>query len=168
MFGMAAAIIAGGVATKLVGGLIEGAGRAGQQAALIEAENIREKQMTLDFRRQRREIIRNYIRAQSASVFAASAQGAMLGSGLAGAKAQGRAQAGGQLLANKQNLALGKDLFDANRAYYEASGTTSLGQGIGAIGGAILGNAGTVTRLGTFFGGGGGSPTIDANNAGNY
>jgi hypothetical protein len=145
-----AIIAAAGIAASVYGTAKQLQGQAGQTKALKKAEKAREKQNNLDVQRRRREIIRNQIVAQSQAKFAAFQQGAGFGSGLQGGYAQISGQTGGQQVALGQNYSLGQDIFAANQAYYDASGTTSFGAGLTSLGGAIINNSQTLGRVANY------------------
>jgi hypothetical protein len=84
-----------------------------------KAEMLRARQMELDATRQRRDVIRNYIRTSAAAKAAAFAQGAEKGSGLSGGLAQIFGDYGRDLLATGQNLEIGRGIFAANIAQSE-------------------------------------------------
>ncbi len=154
------AISAAGVGTSIIGGIM-------QTGAQKRAEDAREKQMNLDAARQRREVARNAIIARSVALSNATNQGASQGSGLPGGYGQISGEAGRQTVAIDQNQAIGSDLFAANRAYYSASGITGFGSGLSSLGGAIMNNAGTINRLGTYAFGSKQAAGANAFNSGN-
>lgn len=131
-----------------------------QTAASMRAENAREQQMQLDARQRRRGSIREALSARAMALSAGVAQGAQYGSGVA-------AGTGGAMAAGAENVnvatqaeTLGGRVFQANRDHHQAtlrgSRGMAAGQGLQAIGGALVSNAGAIGRLGTFATGGGG------------
>lgn len=153
-----------GTAVSLVGTVVQAGAQQKmvneQTAASKRAENNREQQMQLDSQRRRRQAVREAIMARSMSLTVGTSQGAQYGTGVAagmsGATAQG--------LENQQGVnsaeILGSRIFAANRDYFDATqrgqAGMALGAGISSIGGAIVSNAGAITRLGGGFGQGGG------------
>jgi hypothetical protein len=145
-----------GTALSLVGTVVSTVAQnqmvAEQTAASKRAENAREQQMQLEAQRQRRISVRQALLARSQSLAVGTAQGAQYGSGVAAA--MGGAVAQGQ--ENQSNVnsgeILGGRIFQANRDYFDATqrgqAGISLGQGISALGGAIVSNAGAIGRLG--------------------
>jgi len=81
--------------------------------------------------------------------------GAQNGSGVQAAMGQATAQgAENQQTVNSSQI-LGSRVFSANRDYFNATqkgqAGMALGQGLSAIGGALVSNAGTISKLGTYF-----------------
>ena len=86
--------------------------------------------MNLDVQRKRRESVRQAMSARATALSNATAQGASMGSGLAG----GYGQIGGDLNRNmvalNQDQQLGRQVFSANRQYASAGTLIGIGQGI--------------------------------------
>ncbi len=148
-----------GLGANIIGGVM-------QTNAAKKAEAAREKQMNLDAARQRREVARQAIIARSVALSNATNQGASQGSGLPGGYGQITGEAGRQTVGINQNQEIGSDIFAANRAYYTASGITGFGSGLTSIGGAIMNNAGTINRLGTYYFGSKQQAGVNAFNSG--
>lgn len=129
---------------------------AEQTRASKKAENAREQQMRLDAANRRRQSVREAILARSMSLSAGTAQGAQYGSGVAGGLGNAVAQGAENQQVTSASEILGGRVFSANREYFDAtqrgSAAVAIGQGISAIGGAITSNAGSIQRLGTYFG----------------
>lgn len=153
---MGAAVGLIGAAVSLVGTVVSASAQQTmvneQTSASKRAENAREQQMQLDAQRRRRQAVREGLLARSMSLSAGVNQGAGYGSGVAG----GMAGAMGQSLENQQGInsgeILGSRVFQANRDYFDATqkgqAGMAMGQGISAVGGAIVSNAGAIGRLG--------------------
>jgi hypothetical protein len=149
-----------GTAISLVGTVISASAQqkmvAEQTRASKKAENAREQQMRLDATNRRRQAVRDAVMARAMGLTAGVSQGAQSGSGVAG----GIANATGQGLENQQvssaSEVLGGRVFAANREYFDAtqrgSANMAFGQGLSALGGAIVSNAGAIQRIGTYFG----------------
>lgn len=146
------AVAAVGLVLSAVGIGVQMYGQKKQTDALKKSEKAREAQLTLDSMRKRRETVRNMLIARSNAEFAASGQGASFGSVLPGAYGGISGQGGNQTVAINQNEQLGKQIFSANRDYYTASGITGLGQGITSLGGMVMENAGTISKVGQNMG----------------
>lgn len=122
----------------------------------MKADKQREQQMELDAQRRLRENIRNVQRARSVALNNAVSQGAQFGSGLAGGYGQIAGVGGNEDLGVRQNLQIGRNLFDINRqisAYKmdlaDAQYMSSFGSGLTSLGGSLMGSAGT---MGNIFG----------------
>lgn len=129
---------------------------AQQTQASKKAENAREQQMQLDSSNRRRQSVREAIVARSMGLAAGTNAGAQYGSGVSAALGQATAQgAENQQTVNSSQI-LGSRVFQANRDYFDATqkgqAGMALGQGLSAIGGALVSNAGTISQLGTYFG----------------
>lgn len=128
---------------------------AEQTRASKLAENSRQQQMQLEAQHQRRQSVREAILARSMSLSIGTSQGAQYGSGVAGAMGQATAQGVENQNLSAQGEILGSRVFAANRAYFDATARgqrgMALGQGLSAIGGALVSNAGTINQLGQYY-----------------
>lgn len=115
------------------------------------AEELRQRQMELETQRQRRGVVRQALRARSAGLIAGSDQGALNGSGVAGALGGISSQTAGNLQGINQGYELGQGMFAANVDRAKAGEMASFGAGLGSLGGAIFSNAGTLGNIGTYF-----------------
>lgn len=134
---MAAAIGAAiSVGATLAGSAIQMNAMQKQTAALKDAERLREKQMTLQAQRERREAIRQASVARATALAATTNQGASApgSSALGGAYGQIEGQKNRQTLAINQNLAIGQGIFAANNRYSSASLQAGIGEGIAGMG----------------------------------
>lgn len=139
-------------------------GEQEQTKAQLQAERIRHRQMRLDFMRQRREVIRQALVARSSIIAESVAKGAEGDSSVITGLSGVATQRGRSLGQNKQNEALGNDLFKANMDYFKAGGKiaegqgqVALGQGISNIGAAFGNSIGPISRLGSLASGGTGA-----------
>lgn len=140
---------------------LQAEGAKEQAAAQLRAEKVRKRQMLLDFRRSRREVIRQGIVARSQALATAVAQGADGDSSATSGQAGVTTQVNRTLTQQKQNRQLGLNLFAANLDYYragtkiaEGGGQVAVGQGIASLGASLGNSIGPVSRLGTLaFGG---------------
>jgi hypothetical protein len=128
-------------AATLVGTGVQVAGMAKQEAAQEKAEKAREQQMNLDMQRKRRETMRQAVLARSTALTNANAQGAQQGSGLQGGLAQITGAEYRNVGGLRQDQALGKEVFEANRDY-------AFGQMITGFGSAMTNSASAMGRLG--------------------
>lgn len=138
-----AAATAVGVGTQVVGAV---------QAARGEkkAEALREAQMNLESRRERRNIVRQAALARASAVTSAQSQGAQDGSGLQGGLSQITSQAGNATVATNQNNQLGSAMFGANRMISSGNTMASIGGGISSLGGSLVQNSEMLGRLGNY------------------
>lgn len=148
-----------GIATS-VGGTIAGASAqskmaAGQREASQRAEDARQQQMSLDADRRRRQAFRESLLARSTALTVGTAQNASQGSGVAGGMAQATATGyqNQQTINSAENI--GGRIFQANRDY---AAVTAQGQSrmafagaMSSVGNALMSNAGTINRLGTYL-----------------
>lgn len=129
---------------------------AEQTAASKKAENARQQQMQLDAAHRRRQSIREALLARSMGLTVGTAQGAQAGSGVAAAGGQAIAMGAENQQVTSATEVLGSRVFAANREYFEATQRGQMrmafGQGLSAIGGAVVNNAGTINQLGEYFG----------------
>ncbi len=144
-------IIAGvGLALGAVG-TVTSVNAANQQASAAKrAERLRERQMELEAMRQRRAAIRTALRARSAGLVAATAQGAGSGSGIQGGYGQIGGDLGNNMLGINQGTEIGADIFQANRDGAGAASLAAFGSGLSSLGGALVSNADTLGRIGTY------------------
>ncbi len=142
------ALVGIGLALSAIGTVVQMQGQAKQTEALKSAENTRRTQMELETKRRNREAIRTGIVQTAIAEYAAFSQGAQGGSGLPGGVGQVQGDVARTQTANNQNNAAGSQIFAANQAYYDASGTTSFGVGLSSIGGTMMSNAGLFNRVG--------------------
>lgn len=152
-----------GAMQSSAGAQLAAEGAQEQAEAQLRAERVRKKQMLIDFRRARRDAIRQGIVARSQALTAATAQGVTLDDSSAVTGASGvTTQTGRTILAQQQNKKLGNKLFAANFDYYKAGekvaagqGQIAAGQGISSLGSALGSSIGPLSKLGTLaFGGG--------------
>ncbi len=110
--------------------------------------------MNLEAMRQRRQVIRNALRARSVASVNATAQGAGSGSGLQGGFGQIGQGAGENMVGINQGTEIGAGIFSANRDSYSAQSLVAFGGGLSSFGGALIDNAPTLGRIGTYATGG--------------
>lgn len=125
------------VAVGLIGGVIQAVGAMKQAKASKKAEEARERQMQLEQMRKRREIVREGVVARATATSNASAQGASEGSGLQGGLAQVTQQQNRNLLASRQDEALGSEVFRQSRKFAKAGGMIAFGSGLSSLGQAF-------------------------------
>lgn len=144
-------IIAGvGLALGAVGTYTSVKGAQDQANAAKRAEKLRQRQMELEAMRQRRAALRTALRARSAGLVAATSQGAQGGSGLAGGMGQVGGDLGNNLVGINQSTEIGAGIFAANRAAAGGASLAAFGSGLSSLGGAMVSNADTLGRIGTY------------------
>ena len=143
-------IAAVGVAAGIGGTIVQMQAAKKQEKAARRAENIREAQMNLESRREKRSVARQALVARAQALTSAETQGGVGGSGLAGGLAQIGSQAGQVSSAIDQNTQLGAGIFQANRDISAARSREAFGSGISSLGGALVNNSETLGRLGTY------------------
>ncbi len=137
---------------------------ANQQAiaAQQETERQRQLQMNLDAARRKREVLRQSAAARSQALAVTTAQGAAGagGSSLAGAYGSIAGRTGVNWLGVDQNQQIGNAIFASHQAqlgaYSRAAAAGSgmaLGAGLSSLGGALVNNAGTFGKVGTWTAG---------------
>lgn len=162
---MMAAIAAIGVAVGAAG--LIGSSKAASDANAAQQEMLalqrqqmalQKQQMELDALRRKRDIVRQSIAARSVALTTATAQGAQLGSALPGALGTIAGRSGGNLLALNQNLALGENMFSskmnesfASSRYASAQSQLAMYQGLTSLGGGMLKNLDSISRVGGTF-----------------
>lgn len=119
---------------SLVGTGVSAIGAAQQSEASKRAEQLRERQMNLEDRRQKQKNYRELLKGRAAALVGATAQGASSGSGLAG----GYGQIGGTAATNftgiNKGTEIGAGIFDANMAATDAGTMVAFGQGLSSLG----------------------------------
>lgn len=165
------AVAAASAGAQVIGSLVSSGGYSTmaegeqeQSQAQLKAERIRHRQMKLDFMRQRREVIRQALVARSTLIAESVAKGAEGDSSIITGLGGVSTQTGRSMQTNKQNEALGNDLFKANMDYFRAGGKiaqgqgqVAMGQGISNLGAAIGNSIGPISRLGSLATGGSGA-----------
>lgn len=121
------------------------------EKAQKRAETLRENQMKLEASRTRRQQVREMLAARGAALTAAESQGAGEGSGVAGGLAQVQNTGGSAINATNQNQAISSNIFSANRQYASAQTLSSIGGGIGSLGGALVKNQSTLAKVGNYM-----------------
>jgi hypothetical protein len=158
--GMTAALIGVGLAVAGAGAYMQHRATERmareQKAASTRAENLRQQQNQLDAMRRRRQAYRESILARSQAMAAGTNMGSA-GAGSSGviAGAGNAVSTGAQ---NQQTLnssqVIGAGMFDANRDYANATARGQIGQSWGStltsLGGMLIQNAGTFSRVGTY------------------
>lgn len=142
-----AVVAAIGVATSIAGTAVGVVGAVMQANSQKKIEQLRQRQMELEAQRQQREVIRQRVIASANATASANAGGAIESSGLAGGLAQISGQTGRSILAGSQNLEIGEGIFKANAAADNAGTIASFGNGLSSLGGSILQNYGTISRI---------------------
>lgn len=122
---------------SVIGGVISAIGAKAQAKASAKAEKLRERMMSLEALRKRRELVREGVVARAQATSNAVAQGAGEGSALKGGISQITNQQSRNTLASTQDEELGHGVFAANRKYAKAGGMIAIGQGISSLSSAF-------------------------------
>ena len=122
---------------SVIGGVVSAIGSMKQAKASAKAEKLRERMMSLEAIRKRREIVREGVVARAQATSNAVAQGAGEGSGLQGGIAQITGRQNRNIVTSTQDEEIGHKVFKANRQYAKAGGMIALGQGISSLGSAF-------------------------------
>jgi hypothetical protein len=128
-----------GAAVMAIGTVISGVAALQQAKSAQKAEQIRKRQMNLEAVRQKREIVRQGIRARAEALSTATAQGGAESSGLQGGYGQIAGQQNRALLANEQDRKLGNKMFSANADYAKWGGIGAAGSGLSSLGSQMSG-----------------------------
>jgi hypothetical protein len=144
-------IAALGIGLGAIGTGVQVMGAMKAAKAAEKAEDLRERQMNLDAMRQKRKIIREAIMQKSIATANATAQGAQDSSGLKGGIAQVTQDAGTQMSYTNKSQEIGSSLFDANREQTQGQSMSSFGSGLSSLGGTLVQNSQTISRLGTYY-----------------
>ena len=157
--GIGLALGIGGAVTSFFGGQDAADAQQAAIAAQQRAEAVRMEAMKYDADRRRRQLIREMLIARSTAVQRGANAGANSSgsSALPGAFGQITGRTGFGLEGVNTNLAFGKQMFNANQQLLQskldmvdAQSTMQLGSTLSSLGGAFMGNAGTISRV---FGG---------------
>lgn len=137
-----------------------------QKAAATEAldiqrkqERLRARQMQFDAMRKRREIIRTAIQQRAYALASTTQSGASTGSALPGAYGQISGTEGTNTVGVNVNEQFGQQMFNLNSqlagAYRNsaiAAANEKVGAGLTTLGGAMMTNAGQITKIGSQIG----------------
>jgi hypothetical protein len=141
-----------GAITGLVGTGVQMMGQRAAAKASEKAEELRERQMSLEARRQRRTVIREAQVARATALASGVEQGAQNSSGLQGGFAQISGQKNTNLQASYQSEEIGHGIFSANRAIAQGQSMAALGGAISGFGQQMVQNMPTLTRVGQYYG----------------
>lgn len=147
-------IIAGiGLAVAAAGAATTAIGTQQQAKATEKAEDLRQQQMNLDAQRKRRNIIREMIIQQAVGRSNAAVQGVSGGdSAVIGGQQQAVTTAGQNTLAVNQGQAIGSGIFQANKDLAAGQVTSAWGNAAQNVGGQIVQNSTTISRVGASAG----------------
>lgn len=133
------------------------------QALQGQEDDQRKQAMELDAAQRKRRIVRTAIAARSQALATATNQGAEGGSALAGAYGGIMGQTGENELGVNQNLYIGRNLFGLKHQetleqtkISDAQSRSAFFSGLSSLGGGLVKNSGSIDKLSTYFGGGGG------------
>ena len=159
--GIGIALGIAGVATSFFGGQDAKEAQQASIAAQQRAEAARKEAMMIDADRRRRQLIREMLIARSTAVQRGANQGANASgsSALPGAFGQISGRTGFGIEGVNAGVRTGTEIFDANQqllqarlSMADAQSTQQFGQSLTSLGGALMGNAGTIDRVFSGFG----------------
>lgn len=143
-----------GVGTSFFGSLMGNDANQDLVSAQQKAEKLRYQQMQADAERKRRQAIRQGIIQQHQAVSNTVLQGAGESSGAYGAAGQVNQEVGWNVAGVNIAEHFGKGIYEANQQALAAKGEIanaetikSFGSGLSSLGGAMLGNMGTINSL---------------------
>jgi hypothetical protein len=129
-------------------------GIAGDEQQINEQKRL---QMEMSARRQQVEVMRNAQRTGAQSTAAAANQGALFGSGYAGAQGQITSQAGFDTQGITGNLAIGENIFNTNNdisskkmQLADVQSSQATDTALMSLGGSMVSNAGTIGNIGKY------------------
>lgn len=138
-----------GAATAGYGAVQQQQAQSDASRASREAERIRRQQLELDNRRRMSQIIRETQANRARSIASATARGAQDSSALEGGLSSILSQGGANFLAQGENVALGRQMFDANADFSEARGRAQTAGAIGDFGRSLFANSEAIGRVGS-------------------
>lgn len=154
------ALAGAGIGAQIAGAKQSNDAQKQEIAAQQQSEAIRQQGMNLDAQRKRREQVRQGMLAQSQALTAGANSGAQYSSGVAGAVAGAGEQAQYNVLGTNEAQGIGNQLFQSNRNIFaaksrqaDAASLSATGSGLSSLGGALLGNIGSINRIGGAFSG---------------
>ncbi len=152
MAAVSTTIAAIGLAIGAAGTAMSVKSQMDQAKAQNKAEAARKKAADLDALRRKRAAIRDMQQQRAVALSNATAQGASEGSGLQGAMAGVTGQGVTNIVGIEQQQQLGSQIFSANRQATKAASFGATGEGLQSLGGQLIGNAGTISSIGTSVG----------------
>jgi hypothetical protein len=123
------------------------------EEAQKKAEKAREKQANLEAARQRRSVAREAQRNRASILASGTNKGAQQSSGVIGGIQQQTQDAAVNTRDINSSQELGGQVFAANRASAGARSQMAFGQGMQSLGGSLIENSSTISKLGTYYGG---------------
>lgn len=118
-------------------------------AASRQAEALRQQQMELDNRRRMTQLIRTAAAARAQAVSGSVARGlSTTDSSVMGGESSIQSQAGANILAQAQNINIGRGLFAANAAYSEAKSDAQTWNAAGDFGKTLFQNSQQIGQIG--------------------
>ena len=127
-------------AVASIAGTVVQANAAHQQAEESKhQEALRQQQVALESNRQRRQTIRNTLKARSRALVAGSADGASFGSGAAGGLGQIGNKNAENTLGINQSQKISNDIFASNGRIADAQSLSDFGGGLSSLGQTVSG-----------------------------
>jgi len=139
MFPFALLFGAIGAVASVAGAVVSAQGSAQAAQASKEQEKLRAQQVELESERQRRQVIRNGLKARSLALTNATADGAQFGSGFAGGTSQIANKTAENTLGINQAESISKGIFANQGKIADAESLAAFGQGMSSFGSTISG-----------------------------
>lgn len=137
-----------GTATAVAGGIAQNNAQQDATAASKRAEDIRRQQMELENTRRQREILRKSQAARAQAIATASTRGALQSDVVPGAIGQIETNTGQALVAQAENTALSRGIFDANAEYIQAKSDAATYSAVSDFGKTLFNNSQKIGALG--------------------
>lgn len=128
-----------GAVASIAGTFIQADAAKKQSEASARTEALRQQQVALESARQRRQTIRNTLKARSLALVAGASDGASLGSGLAGGLSQISNHNSENILGVNQAQSISTDIFGQNAEIARQGGIAAFGGGLTSLGQTISG-----------------------------
>jgi hypothetical protein len=143
-----------GAATAAVGTLGTMSAQQDASKASKEAEALRKQQKELYTKRRMNALMRQAAQARAQSIAAATSRGATFSSVAQGGVASIQSQAGANILAESENIGIGRSLFDINAQYSEAKAEANMYGQVSDFGKSLFSNSQAIGQIGSTVVGG--------------
>lgn len=142
-------IAVAGIATAAAAGVQQSRAQRQASDASQRGEDIRAQQLELENTRRQRALLRQAQAASAQSLATATARGVAQSDIAPGAIGQIESQLGQNLLAQSENTALSRGIFDANRDIAEAKADAAEAGAIGDFGKTLFANSDKLGAIGS-------------------
>jgi len=139
-----------GAVTQGIGAVKQANAAKAVSAASRRAEDARKRQMLLEAQRKQRDIFRQGLQARAkARANIQNATGNLEGTAYQGALGQVAGEEGRQSVALAENVAIGREIFDANAAQASAQSSAAFGSAVSSFGQMLFQNSEKIGRIGS-------------------